>query len=73
MQKRLEEKTEQIRKLVSKPPTIWEEEEGEALETAAAKLARWASQISPSENPTISPFPKEPSLPPPPLLKAKQS
>jgi hypothetical protein len=72
MEKRLMAKTKQIRTLISKPPTIWEEEEGEALGMVAAKLARWASQIPPSENPTILPSPREPSLPPPPLLKSKK-
>jgi hypothetical protein len=73
MKKRLKARAENIRRLANKPPTILkEEEEGEASGMAVARLARWASQNPPSENPAIPPSPREPSLPPPPLPKTKK-
>jgi hypothetical protein len=72
MEKRLKATTEHMRKMASKPPTIAEEEEGEVSGAAADRLARWASQISPSENPAIPPSPREPLLPPPPPPKSKK-
>jgi hypothetical protein len=72
MEKRLKAKSEHIRGLVSKPPTILEKEEGEVSGTVAVRLARWASQIPPSENSAIPPSPKEPSLPPSPPPKTKK-
>jgi hypothetical protein len=75
MKKRLKATAEHICKLTSKPPTIFEEEEGEALGTAANRLARWASQIPSSENPTIPPSPRQPSIPhsPPPRAKSSEA
>jgi hypothetical protein len=58
MKKRLRTTVKHMRKLASKPLTIIKEEEGEASRTAAVRLARWASQLSPSKNPAISPSPK---------------
>jgi hypothetical protein len=68
MEKRLRAIAEHMRKMVSKPSTISEEEEREALGATTNRLARWASQIPPSENPAIPPFPKNSSVPPPPPL-----
>jgi hypothetical protein len=72
MEKRLQEKTEQVRTAVEKPATIIEEEEGGALGTAVARMARWASQMPESENLTSPPSMRKPTLPPPPLLRTKK-
>jgi hypothetical protein len=40
IEKRLEARAEHIRRLTNKPPTRWEEEEGEASGAAANRLAR---------------------------------
>jgi hypothetical protein len=66
MENRLRKKAKQMYE-ANRPPTIREEEEGEALGASARGLARWASQIPPSENPTILPFPQCSSISPPPL------
>jgi hypothetical protein len=50
MEKRLKVIAEHMRKIVSKPPTIIEDEEGEVSEAVAGQLSRWASQIPLSEN-----------------------
>jgi hypothetical protein len=73
MEKRLKAAAEHMRNMASKPSTIVEEEEGEASRAAADRLARWVSQIPPSENPAILPSPRKPSLPPPPLPKVRDS
>jgi hypothetical protein len=44
MERRLKATVDHMTKIVSKPPTVIEEEEGEASGTAN-RLARWASQI----------------------------
>jgi hypothetical protein len=71
-EKRLKARTEQIRKNISKPPTIIAEEEGEASGAAADRLTRWASQIPPSENPAIPPSLRDSSIPPLPPPKSKE-
>jgi hypothetical protein len=71
MEESLAARTEHIRKVASKPPTIFEEKEGEASGAVAARLARWASLLPPSENPAIPPSPRVPSLPPPPPKSKK--
>jgi hypothetical protein len=70
MEKRLAEKTEQLRRLNSKPPTI-RKEEGKASGTAAARLSRWASLIPP-DLPELPPLSKAPSLPPLSLPKSRR-
>jgi hypothetical protein len=71
MEKRLKAKVEHVRRLVSKPATI-EEEEGEASGAAAARLSRCASQLLLSENPAIPSSPRESSLLPPPPPKTNE-
>jgi hypothetical protein len=71
MEKRLQATAEHMRKIASKPTTIFEEEEGEASGAAAKTLARWASQIPPSENLAIPSSLKDSSVPPPPPSKSK--
>jgi hypothetical protein len=73
MEKRLAARTEHVRKLVHKPVTLGEEEEGEASVAAVDRLARWASLVPSSENPAMLPSPREPSLPPPPPPQTKKS
>jgi hypothetical protein len=51
MEKKVAEKTEQRRKLVSKPPTVWEE----VGEASRLGVGRWASEISPSIAPNLPP------------------
>jgi hypothetical protein len=50
MERRLLAIAEHMRKIVSKPPTIFKEEEGEVSGAVANKLSRWALPIPPSEN-----------------------
>jgi hypothetical protein len=65
MEKRLAEKTEQLRRIVSKPPTIREEEEeGEASGATESRFSWRASQIQP-DLPELPATLKEPAPPPP--------
>jgi hypothetical protein len=65
IEERLRAKAEHMRKIVSKPLTIIEEEEGEATGVAADRLARWVLQIPLS-------FAKDSSVAPPPPPKTKK-